>query len=164
MAGMVDAAAQLVVIDMEVTSKKCFDCGEIKPSSEFGKVAVSKSLDGLRPYCKSCHNTHNKAWKLANATRVRGNHLKKFWPYLTSEQRINEYMRLLATQNSKCKICKKYETGKHHKGKVRLLAVDHDHKTGKVRGLLCDKCNRAIGMLGENTSTLFSAIQYLEGA
>ena len=49
----------------------------------------------------------------------------------------------------------------HHKSK---LVVDHCHATGKVRGLLCHNCNRALGLLKDKISVLKNAIQYLEGA
>lgn len=42
-----------------------------------------------------------------------------------------------------------------------MLSIDHDHETGKVRGLLCNNCNRAIGLLGDSVSTLLDAVEYL---
>jgi hypothetical protein len=50
------------------------------------------------------------------------------------------------------------------KGKHKRLVVDHDHNTGAFRGWLCDICNRAIGMLGDNTSGVANALAYLERA
>lgn len=62
---------------------------------------------------------------------------------------------LLIRQNHVCAICKRPETGK-------TLAVDHCHRTGKVRGLLCAKCNQGIGMFDDNASSLRTAAEYLE--
>ena len=71
-------------------------------------------------------------------------------------------------QDGKCAICRKEEIGTY-RGKVKSLAVDHDHSCcfGKkscgrcVRGLLCQKCNRALGMLLESIPILKNTIQYL---
>lgn len=62
-----------------------------------------------------------------------------------------EYQCLFDKQGGKCAICKR----------VRSLVVDHCHKTGKIRGLLCSSCNSAIGLLDENVGFLNSAIDYL---
>lgn len=70
---------------------------------------------------------------------------------------------MLAQQNGSCAICKNSVTRMDHRsGKQNPLAIDHDHATGAVRGLLCDTCNRAIGLLGDSAETLRSAIAYLE--
>ena len=65
------------------------------------------------------------------------------------------YTLMLIKQHYKCKICKTLEGKKH-------LAVDHDHKTGKVRGLLCGPCNRALGSFKDDVDILKKAIIYLE--
>ena len=78
---------------------------------------------------------------------------------------FKDYAALLEKQNGLCAICKKAETSLHNRtGKVKALAVDHDHVSGKIRGLLCNKCNRAIGMFGDSTVLMKSAVKYLEGA
>lgn len=70
------------------------------------------------------------------------------------------YIELLTAQGGACAICSNPETDTH-KGKIKRLAVDHDHKTGKIRGLLCGNCNRAIGMIKENQSIALSIVKYL---
>jgi hypothetical protein len=74
---------------------------------------------------------------------------------------IDEYDDIYDKQNGKCSIC-----GKEEKAVIRgiplTLAVDHSHKTGKVRGLLCHKCNRAIGGLQDSVVLLRKAADYLE--
>jgi hypothetical protein len=55
------------------------------------------------------------------------------------------YNAMFATQNGLCAICGKTETHRSRTGKVNPLSIDHDHLTGKVRALLCDTCNRALG-------------------
>jgi hypothetical protein len=70
------------------------------------------------------------------------------------------YEAMVAAQDGKCAICNLPETSKRC-GVVLRLAVDHDHVTGGVRGLLCHRCNRGIGSLGENLESLQRAIDYL---
>lgn len=63
----------------------------------------------------------------------------------------SDYNRILARQKGKCGICENY----------RKLVVDHCHKTGKVRGLLCSNCNSGIGLLGENPTFIRAAAAYV---
>jgi len=71
-----------------------------------------------------------------------------------------EYCRLLECQDRKCAICggEGFVMAQHHKLK---LVVDHDHKTGKVRGLLCHNCNRGLGLFKDDLETLTNAHKYL---
>ncbi len=70
---------------------------------------------------------------------------------------LADYDRILDDQNNGCAIC-----GKTPEENKQRLAVDHNHTTGEVRGLLCKNCNTAIGLLGDNPSTLRLATRYLE--
>jgi hypothetical protein len=72
---------------------------------------------------------------------------------------LKEYDVMFNTQNGVCAICSK-EPPNHYK---KRLNVDHCHTTGKVRGLLCDACNRAIGLLKDSQELLEKAKQYLKG-
>jgi hypothetical protein len=69
---------------------------------------------------------------------------------------IEEYTKLLEKQDFKCAICGSRGSD------IKSLAVDHDHATGKVRGLLCDSCNLGIGKFKDSTELLTSAINYLK--
>lgn len=70
---------------------------------------------------------------------------------------LKEYERLYARQNGLCAICHEPE-----KGKTRLfLAVDHSHDTGQVRGLLCSRCNTALGLFNDSITNLMAAVWYL---
>jgi len=71
---------------------------------------------------------------------------------------IQEYDSLYAKQNEGCAICQS-PTGSNGK----RLAVDHDHQTGEVRGLLCDDCNTGLGKFKDNPNLLATAINYLKG-
>lgn len=71
---------------------------------------------------------------------------------------LADYRAICAAQGGRCAICEQVPYGT---GKSATLHVDHDHVSGLVRGLLCDSCNRAIGLLGERLSVLQRAMHYL---
>ncbi len=70
------------------------------------------------------------------------------------------YQQMDAEQNHLCKICKQPET-RTRNGKRQMLHVDHDHATGKVRALLCNACNVAIGYMHDDPQLLIAAAEYL---
>jgi len=70
---------------------------------------------------------------------------------------IESYSELLHSQGGVCAICGAAEPGK----RTAYFQVDHDHRTGAVRGLLCASCNRGIGLLGDDVGRLLSAVKYL---
>jgi len=71
---------------------------------------------------------------------------------------FKQYEEMLFAQDGKCAICKAEPPTNQHKTR---LNIDHDHSTGAIRGLLCDCCNRALGLMRDNTDLLQKAIQYL---
>lgn len=79
---------------------------------------------------------------------------------------VDDYNRMLVEQKGVCAICECPEMRKktHRSGRVRLnpLCVDHNHVTGKVRGLLCQNCNNGISRFEENIEHMANAISYLE--
>lgn len=75
---------------------------------------------------------------------------------------LDRYNQLHDKQFGCCAICKEVETNKHANGKVKKLSVDHNHKTGEVRGLLCSSCNRGIGYLRDNSALALQAYIYLK--
>lgn len=99
-------------------------------------------------------------WYYANKDRqresARKNNRKK-WYGLEHE----DYLQMLENQNHVCAICGKAETVKNPSGAIKPMSVDHCHTTGKVRGLLCTKCNIALGNFNDDVSILQSAINYL---
>lgn len=70
---------------------------------------------------------------------------------------VGQYNALFATQKGFCAIC-----NKHQQDLERQLGVDHDHKTGKIRGLLCSECNSALGFFKDSRKNLENAMIYLE--
>lgn len=75
---------------------------------------------------------------------------------------LEEWYEMFERQNSLCAICKQ-EGFKLDPASKNLLVVDHCHVTGKVRGLLCHNCNRALGLLKDNPENLKRALNYLKG-
>lgn len=97
------------------------------------------------------------AWRAKNPTYESNRKLKERYG-ITSER----YDEMWAAQNGKCAICGNEETAQHYRSKeVQKLAVDHCHKTGKVRELLCQDCNRGIAKFKEDPTILQKAIEYI---
>ena len=104
---------------------------------------------------KCCKSTAQ--WHTKNPEYESGRKLKKRYN-ITPEQ----YIEMLIVQDHRCAICGNKETALHnHSGKVQKLAIDHCHITGKVRGLLCQDCNRGLGKFHDNLQHLQKAIDYL---
>jgi hypothetical protein len=102
-------------------------------------------------YCKQCWSDRSNEWNKKNRDHIRD---KKFRQKFGIT--LADYHRMSAAQGHACAICK---TPQSDGG--RFFAVDHNHETGKVRGLLCGSCNCAIGLLKDSPLVLHSAIEYL---
>lgn len=74
---------------------------------------------------------------------------------------LKQYDILFESQNGRCAICLKEET-RIVCGKVAKLSVDHDHETGRVRALLCHKCNAGLGLFNDSLGLVLAAVDYLE--
>lgn len=104
-------------------------------------------------------------WRDRNPDRVRDADLRRKYGIT-----LADYRDLLERQGGVCAICQK-PPGESRPGQGRvqgrpvrpLLAVDHDHETGKVRGLLCIPCNRGIGFLEDDPQIISRAADYLRG-
>lgn len=109
-------------------------------------------------YSKSDNGRNaDSKWKKNNFTKMRERSLK-----IKYNMTLDDYDKLFKNQNEVCDICKNPEGSFDRKGKLRLLAVDHCHKTGKVRGLLCFGCNASLGKFKDSTEILQNAIDYLK--
>jgi hypothetical protein len=114
----------------------------------YNKARYIKEKDKLRAESKKWLDAHPEQRR----EYVRASQTKRRYG-LTREQ----HRALYAAQNGCCAICKIEETKLK-----RRLCIDHDHKTNKVRGLICHPCNVIIGHAGEKTETLIETILYLE--
>lgn len=97
---------------------------------------------------------YGRQWKKNNPTKTSDSYKKLYG--ITEE----DYLRMLAEQKGVCKICLQQETAKV-RDKVKRLSVDHCHKTGEVRGLLCHKCNTTLGKYEDKIETFERFIEYL---
>lgn len=142
-------------------TKKCTKCGEAKPRTEFSKAYDGKHGPVLRPSCKACQSARAREWFAENPKRTAANK-RKFNLAKNYGLTVADYNALLRAQGGVCAVCGKGEPNAHGRtGKQFALAVDHCHETGRVRGLLCQKCNRAIGLLGDDPVLMRRAISYL---
>jgi hypothetical protein len=98
-----------------------------------------------------------KRWKAANPDKVFNSSMRKQGIDCTWEQQ----QEMLTKQGNVCAICHRPEKVVRD-GKQKALAVDHDHATGKVRGLLCSTCNLVLGRMEDNPDLLRNAVFYLE--
>jgi len=136
-------------------------CGRKLPFAEFNKLHTMRL--GISSRCKKCASAAARAWTEKNPDKYLDGHLRRRFG-ITLEQ----YNAMLADQGGVCAICGELPTSvrNRRKGKQRTfiarLVVDHDHATGKVRGLLCSSCNTGIGNLKDEAATVRAALDYLE--
>jgi|JI10StandDraft_1071094.scaffolds.fasta_scaffold11408_5 hypothetical protein len=142
--------------------RECTRCHVFKPWSEFCKNRQSKS--GHRPECRPCHTDDTirhrsdrravdpDAWD-SRRSDISMKHRHGISPA--------EYNGMLEAQGGGCAICGSPDARTKRKGH-RPLVVDHDHKTGAVRGLLCDPCNNGLGRFDDDIERLKKAAHYLE--
>ena len=112
------------------------------------KEATKKAKELLKPKKREWNRRGPKG-----ASEYTTAYLRKIKYGVTSEQ----YKQMFDAQAGKCAIC-----GKHQSILKRGLAVDHDHITGDVRGLLCPSCNLGLGMFKDTQDLLMSAVKYLQ--
>lgn len=147
-----------VLLLLTLSSKKCTCCNEVKPTTEFTKKKIGEKC-GFSSQCKACIYKKRKEYRLDNPeeyNRIKRNqNLRKYG--LTFEDQEG----MLREQNYKCAICGQ-EIFLFGSSQKLIAHVDHDHKTGKVRGLLCKECNSGLGKFRDNTEYLFIAISYLK--
>lgn len=118
--------------------------------SRYGKLYYKNNKGEIRK--------RNMQWQKEHPDRVRHHSLMS-----SHGISLEEYNQKIEEQDGKCDICHQPESRINKRtGKTKFLCVDHNHETGKVRGLLCDDCNIAIGKIKENIETLENAKKYLQ--
>jgi Recombination endonuclease VII len=128
------AGALMPPADVPSGHKFCRTCREIKPLSMWSKNA--RATDGLQTRCKSCVSAVGRRDHLAR----------------TYGLSVDDIDRMLAAQHGLCAICRT----------APAIHVDHDHRTGFVRGMLCFRCNAALGQFDDDPLVLRRAARYLE--
>ena len=161
--------------------KRCNKCGATKPVEDFYRAAGTR--DGRRGDCIRCFSAARKARDAANpeANRARARawrleNAEQYWEtkrryvasglkavadrrsYLkrSSGLSLDDYERMLKAQGGRCAICRQPPNPKIS------FHIDHDHQTGKVRGLLCFTCNNGLGQLQDSPVLLRKAAAYVE--
>jgi hypothetical protein len=138
----------------------CTDCHTEKETKYFHRNRAAWDKSGFANICKEC-------WKIRASKRTKD---QRHGEYLNNKQKQldrdlfkhygitrNQFNEMRIKQDFLCAICGKHES-ESHKG----LHTDHCHETKRVRGLLCNSCNLAIGMLKHNITILHKAIEYLK--
>jgi hypothetical protein len=125
--------------------KRCPDCGKYKQLSEFPRNRRTKS--GYATYCKPCHNARGNESRGRLYGSSRHYHLKRRYGIGATEVES-----LIREQGDVCAICER--PNPDH--------VDHDHTTGRVRGVLCFNCNGGLGQFGDDPERLYRAAFYVE--
>ena len=147
--------------------KKCTKCGKEKDLEMFHKD--KHNPDGFTYACKECrNNSYNEYYKNNPEKQQLKNNSQKINRKLYYESKngiessrrshlkrnfgitLEEYNILLEKQEYKCAICNGYETSYRNE----VLSVDHNHNTNKIRGLLCNTCNRGLGLFKDNEDLL----------
>lgn len=125
-------------------SKLCPDCGEVKDLDGFPRN--KSDVTGRHSYCKPCHNVRTKETRDRLYGGSRHYHLKRRYGI-----GADEVAAMIEEQGGVCAIC----------GEAEPAHVDHDHATGRVRGVLCFNCNGGLGQFRDRIDVLEHAIAYL---
>ena len=147
----------------------CELAGIKQPLENFYKR--TKASDGYFTECKKCNNIRCENYKVKNlektkkrAENYRKENKEKIAAYYKTPQRKNvefknrygitldQRNKMASAQNGMCKICLTEPS---------RLVVDHCHKTGKIRGLLCDNCNKSLGLMKDNVTIILRMAEYL---
>jgi len=161
---------------METVRKKiCATCKIEKEINEFIKDKTEK--DGYTYSCKICRREKQRIWRANNPDKIRQINLKreaKRKAFYKTDRGVEisrrahlkrmfgitleHYNEILEKQNGVCSICGMPETGNRNS----FLSVDHCHDSNEIRGLLCNTCNRGLGLMKDDINVLEKAIEYLK--
>ena len=130
--------------------KTCMTCGKEKLATDF--YFRNKKYNRRHSECKLCTGERVKTRHKENPERTKNNDLKRLYGIT-----LNEHTQMYEEQNGVCAVCEKPGDGKWKK-----LCVDHDHKTGKVRQLLCRNCNMILGQVDDNINHMEKLTAYLK--
>jgi Recombination endonuclease VII len=158
--------------------KTCIKCTRNLSDQNFYVKRYKNGTIGLRSYCIDCgvkqrnewrkqykekDNARNSAYNKEHAHIIRANKIKVYWPGTNWHEAAEKYKAMKDSQDGVCAICSRPERRQHLLTKTTWdLAIDHCHETGMVRGLLCNACNRGLGLLGDKVETLEKVLLYLK--
>ena len=122
--------------------KLCHKCNTEKPLTEFYRRTYKSGEVKHQSKCKSCQADERRYY---------------YKPHQVTRRKLKiseeEYTTLMEKSQEGCEVCSR---------PLDKICIDHCHTTGKVRGVLCNNCNTALGLVGDNVATLTKLIQYLE--
>lgn len=144
----------------DVRTKHCSLCRETKPVTDFYPYSRGSKLE-YRSGCKPCLRSKRRTYyKIVEGKDVPYAQLLKREYGMT----LDQYNELLRKQANRCAVCRRPETiVQKQTGVPQRLAVDHDHVTGEIRGLLCHRCNMLVWAMEDNHTTLAAIEAYIEG-
>lgn len=149
-------------------SKACNKCLLVKAAELFFRDQAMS--DGRSSICKDCKREDVYAWREKNKDKYNAD-MRAYNKTVPAEKRygaeikrkygctLEQYNAMLVSQEGKCAICDKLHNPAEKKGR---LFVDHCHKTGKVRALLCGACNSMLGYANDDTRVLLEAVAYIK--
>jgi hypothetical protein len=148
---VLNAVAKLEYTVGKPTIKKCNKCKIAQPYTNFYCLDIEN--DYFSSECKKCEYKKSQKYYNENKHKIskKASNKHRMNKYGITEEQYND---ILLSQNSLCGICKKPSD--------KTLHVDHNHKTGEIRGLLCSGCNTGIGHFKEDIDSLTNAIKYLK--
>lgn len=131
------------LVDWDAPERRCCTCKIVKKVEEFGKCSGGRR-------CKQCDRDRANEYRASGKSRI--NEIERKFGI-----NYEFYLRMIEEQGNKCGICRKpLEKG------VNGLAIDHCHKSEKVRGVLCRDCNLGLGFFKDNIISLLKAVDYLK--
>lgn len=142
-------------------TKRCRTCEEVKPVSAYYRNPVG--FKGYRSDCRDCWSTKRR---MEYAAGTAGRSKDASYDQLLRREygiTLADYNAKLRKQAHRCAICRRAETVRSRStGEIRRLSVDHDHVTGSVRGLLCQRCNVLVWAIEDNHTSLAAIGAYVE--
>ena len=143
--------------------KICTVCGEEKSPDLYYNLRASP--DGKAYRCKACDNAAVAAYRVKHKQRQLRQQRESSWKFKYNINR-DGFEQMWENQQGRCAICSvkltNVESDGISKNRHNTACVDHCHSTGMVRGLLCAKCNKGIGLLGDSAESLYKAFKYLK--
>ena len=139
--------------------KKCGKCGQVKNDNEFYTQKSKGARGKLSTYCKECNGKKSSEYYKKNKEKCRVSH--KEWvernkekvAFTKAESAYGITREQYDSMPNVCQIC----------GSTKSLVIDHSHKSGRIRGRLCNSCNKGLGFFDDNPALLERASDYVLG-